>query len=85
LLGLGVGGEGRREELERNDAFEQGVFGFVDDAHPAFAELSEDFVVRNGLPDHGWFLLYLPIIHDPWIVDNATKLRQSSRNKPLKA
>ena len=28
------------------------IFGFVDDAHPAAAQLLEDVVVRDGAPDH---------------------------------
>ena len=33
--------------------FEFGVLGLVDDTHAAFAELFGDFVVQDGLADHG--------------------------------
>ncbi len=41
-----------REKLERNYALEPGVFGFVDDAHTAFAQLLKNLIVRDRLTDH---------------------------------
>jgi hypothetical protein len=41
-----------REEFERYESIETGVLGLVDHAHPATAELFDDAVMRNGLPDH---------------------------------
>jgi hypothetical protein len=29
------------------------ILGFVNHTHPATAQLLDDAVVRNGLPDHG--------------------------------
>ncbi len=37
------------QELQRQRPIELRVFGLVDDAHPALAELIEDFVVADGL------------------------------------
>ena len=47
LFGNGVGEEVRREEFERDDAFELGVVGFVDDTHAAATELFEHPVMRD--------------------------------------
>ncbi|MGH7494780.1 MAG: hypothetical protein ACREOO_20605 [bacterium] len=52
LFSLSVAAQLRRQEFEGNEALELGVFGFVDDAHAATAELFEDFVMRNGLTKH---------------------------------
>ena len=41
-----------RQELEGDEAAELGVFGFIDHAHAAIAQLFEDAVVRDGLIDH---------------------------------
>jgi hypothetical protein len=30
-----------------------GIFGFVNYTHPAAAQLVDNAVMRNGLPDHG--------------------------------
>jgi hypothetical protein len=30
-----------------------GIFGFVNHTHPAAAQLVDNAVMRNGLPDHG--------------------------------
>src|SRR6266849_1603403 len=50
---LGVSGDLVRQELKGNKTMESGVFGLVDDTHPATAEFLDDAVVRNGLADHG--------------------------------
>lgn len=47
-----VGSDVGREKLDRHQAFELRILGFVDDAHAAFAELGEDFVVGDGFADH---------------------------------
>ena len=39
------------QEFQGDEAVEEGVFGFVDDAHSAAAESFEDAVVRDGLSD----------------------------------
>jgi hypothetical protein len=40
------------EELEGDEAAELGVFGLVNNAHSASAELFEDAVMRDGSADH---------------------------------
>ena len=50
--GLWVFGNLIRKEFEGHEAVEFHVLGFVDDAHPAAAQLLDDAVVRDGLPDH---------------------------------
>ncbi len=42
----------RRYEFKRNFAFELQVFGSIDHAHTALAELGKDVVVRDGSADH---------------------------------
>jgi hypothetical protein len=41
-----------RQELPGNEAAEFSVLGLVDHTHPAAAELLDNAVVRDGLPDH---------------------------------
>jgi hypothetical protein len=41
------------EEFESDEAAEIRVFGLVDDAHAAAAQLFNDAVVRNGFADQG--------------------------------
>ncbi len=48
---IGIGGEVLRNELERNGTMQPRIFGFVDDAHAAAAELLEDAVVGERLTD----------------------------------
>jgi hypothetical protein len=43
------------QELQRYKTAKLGVFGLVDHTHPTAPELVDDFVMRDGLPDH-----YLP-------------------------
>ena len=43
----------RGEKLEGDRAVELGVLGPIDNTHPAFAELLDDAVVRDALPNHG--------------------------------
>ena len=40
------------QELQRDQAMQPRVFGLVDHAHPAAAELFDDAVMRDGLADH---------------------------------
>ena len=49
--GLGIVGEVRRQELQRDEALQPRILGFVDDAHSAAAQLLGDAVVRDGLTD----------------------------------
>ena len=51
--GLRVAGNIFRQELQGDEAMQPRVFGFVNHAHPAAAELLDDAVMRNGLADHG--------------------------------
>jgi hypothetical protein len=41
------------QELEGDEAPQFRIFGLVNHAHPAAAQLFDDAVVRNGLADHG--------------------------------
>ena len=50
--GLAVAGEMGREKFEHDEAAEAQVFGFIDPPHAAFAELGENFVVRQDLAEH---------------------------------
>ena len=50
--GLRVSGELIGQELQGDEAAELGVLGLVNNAHPAAAELLDDAIVRDGLPDH---------------------------------
>ena len=50
---VGVGGEMRRQDLDRHLAVELGVGGAKDLAHAALSELGDDAVVGEGLSDHG--------------------------------
>ena len=49
---LCVVGEFVRKKLQSDEAPELGVFGFVDDSHPAAAQLVHNAIVRDGLADH---------------------------------
>jgi hypothetical protein len=51
LKQVGIGRHRRRQELERNVPAEICVFGFVDDAHAAFAELRSDPVMRDSFTE----------------------------------
>ena len=42
-----------REKLQRNEAVELGVLGFVDNAHSILAQLLEDLVPLCGIPYSG--------------------------------
>ncbi len=42
-----------RQELQGHIAAQAGVLSLVDHTHPTTAELLQDFVVGNGLADHG--------------------------------
>ena len=49
---LVIGGQLRRQDLERHLAIERGVLGLIDHAHPAGADLAHDSVVAECLADH---------------------------------
>ena len=51
-LGLGVSGQLRRQKLEGDRPFELRILGLIDDAHPPFPDLLEDFVMGDALADH---------------------------------
>jgi hypothetical protein len=40
------------QELQGHKAVKASIFGFVDNAHPATAELLQDSIVRNSLANH---------------------------------
>jgi hypothetical protein len=47
-----VASQGRRKELQGDVAAQIGVFSFIDDSHPTFAELRLDVIVRDGPAKH---------------------------------
>jgi hypothetical protein len=51
LEGLRVAGHLLGQELQGDKTAQVGVFGLVNDAHAAAAELFDDAVVRDGLAD----------------------------------
>ena len=53
LPALRVGDRVSGEDLEGDEAAEQGVAGLVDDAHAALPELLDDAVAVDRLADHG--------------------------------
>jgi hypothetical protein len=50
---LRVGGDVRGKEFESDEAAKLDVFGLVNNAHAAAAQLVDDAVVGDGLADHG--------------------------------
>ncbi len=52
LLGFGVSGEVRREELQRDNPLEARVLCLVDNAHSPASKLLEDSIMGNGRADH---------------------------------
>src|SRR3984893_5998195 len=40
------------QELQGHESMQSGVFGLVDDTHPASPEFLQNTVVRDGLADH---------------------------------
>ena len=49
---LRVFGDFIRKKLQRRKATEHGVLGLVDHPHPAAAQLLDNAVMRDGLPNH---------------------------------
>ena len=49
---LAILGQVFGQELQRDEAAQGCVFGFVDDTHPAAAQLFDNAVVRDGFADH---------------------------------
>ena len=56
-LAFRVGDPLGRQDLDGDEAVQVGVTGFVDHAHPAFAELLCDLVMPQRLADHEDLLL----------------------------
>ena len=56
LRGEGPADQVGSQKLERDGTAELFVDRFVDPTHPAFPELFEDFVMRDGLTGHGFGL-----------------------------
>ena len=52
LFQIGIAREFGAEGFDGDDTVERGVDGFVDDAHAAFTELVDDFVIAELRPDH---------------------------------
>ena len=52
LEGLRIAGDIVGQKFQSDEAAQARVFGFVDDAHAAAAELFDDAVVRDGVADH---------------------------------
>ena len=50
---LGISGDFIRKELEGHETVESGVLGFIDHAHPATAQLSNNAVMGDGVADEG--------------------------------
>ena len=69
------------QELERDMPSKTAVFGLVHDAHSAGAQLPDDGVVENALPDQGFqdCVLYLDCICD----DQAAS-RRAAREQNLR-
>jgi hypothetical protein len=42
------------QELQGDEAVEPSVLGLIDDTHSPTAELLDNAVVRDGLPEHKW-------------------------------
>jgi hypothetical protein len=40
------------QEFQGDESVQAGILGFVDDTHPATAELLNHAIVRDGLADH---------------------------------
>ena len=52
LEGLGIFGDVVGKKFKGDETAEHGVFGLVNDAHSAAAELGHDAIVGNGLANH---------------------------------
>ena len=50
--GLRIAGNFVGQKLEGNETMQAGIFGLVNDAHAAAAQLFDDPVVGDGLADH---------------------------------
>jgi hypothetical protein len=46
------------QELKSYEAAQLHIFGFVDDTHTTTAELLDNAVVRDGLADHVWPIMF---------------------------
>src|SRR5271155_1744750 len=52
VQGILIAGELRRQELQRHTASQIEILRFVNNPHPAAAELAGDAVMRDGLANH---------------------------------
>jgi len=59
--GLCVFGYIIRQEFESDEAMQFYILGFINHTHPASAQLLDDAVVRNRLPDHWAEILGLEV------------------------
>src|SRR5712691_13529715 len=50
-----------RQELQGDKAAQFDILSLVNHTHPATAELLDDAVVRDGLPDHGCWSIMLGV------------------------
>jgi hypothetical protein len=57
---VGIRGERRRQNLDRDIAIELGITGAINLAHAALAELGGNAVMRDGFADHS-----RPVYHYP--------------------
>src|SRR6267378_7849378 len=64
------------EEFESDKAAEVGVFGLVDDAHAAAAQLFNDAVVRNGFADQGMAPALCCML---WMMDIPSQQQQKAK------
>jgi hypothetical protein len=64
-----------KQELECNEAMQLHVLSLVDHTHPAAAQLLDEAVVRDGLPDHWAEMLGLEVgqVNESVKVGRATK------------
>ena len=69
------------QEFEGDEAAEVGVFGLVDDAHAAAAELVDDAVVRDGLADHSLSVIReeVSFVESSHLTDEAPSSQRMTR------
>src|SRR5262249_39178898 len=85
---LRVAGYCLRQKLQRNEAMQPGVLCFVDHTHAATAELFDDPVMRNDLPEQGrnvdhWLRILVFALHQVNEAQNncSCKVRMSGLSK----
>jgi hypothetical protein len=77
--GLRVFGNLFGQELQGNEAMQPNIFGLIDHPHPATAQLLDDSVVRNGLPDH-WGESYVTEVCE---VNESPRIVKAKEKVPL--